>query len=76
MKDLFAALEKTKNKFSLGIKTRLKSSGELNESSVKNLETMLLSSDVGVSASQRIISDLRERVRKGALISEDLLNKS
>ena len=73
MKDLFAALEKTKNKFSIGFKERFKSSGELNESSVENLETLLLSSDVGVSASQRIISDLRESFGGEALISYELI---
>ena len=46
MKDLFAALEKTKNKFSLGFKERFQSSAELDESSIENLETLLLSSDV------------------------------
>ena len=70
MKDLIAALEKTKNKFSLGLKGRLKSSKELDESSIDDLETLLLSSDVGVSASQRIISDVRERVRKHSLFSQ------
>ena len=35
---------------------------------------MLLSSDVGVSASERIISELREKIRKGVLISQGLLN--
>ncbi len=74
MKDLFAALEKTKNKFSLGFKERFQSSGELNESSIEDLETLLLSSDVGVTASQRIISDLRGRVGKDILISQDWLN--
>ena len=74
MKDLIAALEKTKNKFSLGLKGKLKSSKELDESSIDDLETLLLSSDVGVSASQRIISDVRERVRKHSLFSQDLLN--
>ena len=74
MKDLFAALEKTKNKFSLGFKERFQSSGELDESLIENLETLLLSSDVGVTASQRIISDLRGRIRKDTLMSQDLLN--
>ena len=74
MKDLFAALEKTKNKFSLGFKERFQSSGELDESSIENLETLLLSSDVGVTASQRIISDLKGRVRKDILMSQDLLS--
>ena len=74
MKDLFAALEKTKNKFSLGFKERFQSSGELNYSLIENLETLLLSSDVGVTASQRIISDLRRRVRKETLMSQDLLS--
>ena len=74
MKDLFAALEKTKNKFSLGFKERFQSSEELDESSIENLETLLLSSDVGVTASQRIISDLRGRIRKDTLMSQDLLN--
>ena len=74
MKDLFAALEKTKNKFSLGFKERFQSSGELDESSIENLETLLLSSDVGVTASQRIISDLKGRVRKDTLMSQDLLS--
>ena len=74
MKDLFAALEKTKNKFSLGFKERFQSSGELDESSIENLETLLLSSDVGVTASQRIISDLKRRVRKDTLMSQDLLS--
>ena len=73
MKDLFAAIEKTKNKFSLGFKERFKDSGELNESPIENLETLLLSSDVGVSASQRIISDLRKSVDKDALISNELI---
>ena len=74
MKDLFAALEKTKNKFSLGFKERFQSSGELDESLIENLETLLLSSDVGVTASQRIISDLKGRVRKDTLLSKDLLS--
>ena len=74
MKDLFAALEKTKNKFSLGFKERFRSSGELDESLIENLETLLLSSDVGVTASQRIISDLKGRVRKDTLMSKDLLS--
>ena len=74
MKDLFAALEKTKNKFSLGFKERFRSSGELDESLIENLETLLLSSDVGVTASQRIISDLKRRVRKDTLMSQDLLS--
>ena len=74
MKDLFAALEKTKNKFSLGFKERFQSSGELDESLIENLETLLLSSDVGVTASQRIISDLKGRVRKDTLMSQDLLS--
>jgi len=74
MKDLINALEKTKSKFSIGFTEKFKSSGDLNESSIEDLETLLLSSDVGVSASQRIISDLRKKIRKGALISQDLLN--
>ena len=74
MKDLFAALEKTKNKFSLGFKDRFRSSEELDESLIENLETLLLSSDVGVTASQRIISDVKGRVPKDTLISEDLLS--
>ena len=74
MKDLITALEKTKSKFSIGFKERFKSSGDLNESSIEDLETLLLSSDVGVSASERIISELREKIRKGVLISQGLLN--
>ena len=74
MKDLITALEKTKSKFSIGFKERFKSSGDFNESSVEDLETLLLSSDVGVSASERIISELREKIRKGVLISQGLLN--
>ena len=74
MKDLIAALEKTKSKFSVGFKEKFRISGELNERSIEGLETLLLSSDVGVSATQRIISDLREKIRKGTLITRDLLN--
>ena len=74
MKDLFAALEKTKNKFSLGFKDRFRSSEELDESLIESLETLLLSSDVGVTASQRIISDVKGRVSKDTLVSEDLLS--
>ena len=74
MKDLFAALEKTKNKFSHGFKERFRSLGELDESLIENLETLLLSSDVGVTASQRIISDLKGRVRKDTLMAQDLLS--
>ena len=74
MKDLINALEKTKIKFLIGFTEKFKSSGDLNESYIEDLETLLLSSDVGVSASQRIISDLRKKIRKGALISQDLLN--
>ncbi len=74
MKDLISALEKTKSKFSIGFKERFKSSRDINESLIEDLETLLLSSDVGVRASQRIISDLREKIRKGTLISQDLLN--
>ena len=74
MKDLITALEKTKSKFSIGFKERFKSPGDLDESSIEDLETLLLSSDVGVSASERIISELREKIRKGVLISQGLLN--
>ncbi len=74
MKDLITALEKTKSKFSIGFKERFKSPGDLNESSIEDLEALLLSSDVGVSASERIISELREKIRKGVLISQGLLN--
>ena len=74
MTDLITALKKTKSKFSIGFKERFKSPGDLNESSIEDLETLLLSSDVGVSASERIISELREKIRKGVLISQDLFN--
>ena len=74
MTDLITALKKTKSKFSIGFKERFKSPGDLDESSIEDLETLLLSSDVGVSASERIISELRERIRKGVLISQGLLN--
>ena len=74
MTDLITALKKTKSKFSIGFKERFKSPGGLDESSIEDLETLLLSSDVGVSASERIISELRERIRKGVLISQGLLN--
>ena len=65
MKDLISALEKTKSKFSIGFKERFKSSRDINESLIEDLETLLLSSDVGVRASQRIISDLREKFERG-----------
>ena len=74
MKDLITALEKTKSKFSIGFKERFKSPGDLNESSIEDLENLLLSSDVGVSASERIISELREKIRNGVLISQGLLD--
>ena len=74
MTDLITALKKTKSKFSIGFKERFKSPGDLDESSIEDLETLLLSSDVGVSASERIISELRERMRKGVLNSQGLLN--
>ncbi|MDC2964555.1 signal recognition particle-docking protein FtsY, partial [Gammaproteobacteria bacterium] len=55
-------------------KERFKSSGDFNESSVEDLETLLLSSDVGVSASERIIADLKGKIRKGTMLSQSLLN--
>jgi fused signal recognition particle receptor len=71
-------LKKTREGFIGKIETIL-ASGGLNESSVEELEEILITSDVGVHATKTIIDSLREKIKKGEIKNtesvKDLLKK-
>lgn len=59
-------LEKTKNLFSNKLKELFKRS-ELNEEFYDELEYILISSDIGVNATEEIIEELKQKAKKGKI---------
>jgi fused signal recognition particle receptor len=66
-KRLKSGLGKTRNKLSEGIQSVFLGEKTLDEEMLEELETILLTSDVGVSATQEIIADLTKKVDRKEL---------
>ncbi len=66
-KRLKSGLGKTRNKLSEGIQSVFMGEKTLDEEMLEELETILLTSDVGVSATQEIIGDLTKKVGRKEL---------
>ena len=66
-KRLKSGLGKTRNKLSEGIQSVFLGEKTLDEEMLEELETILLTSDVGVSATQEIIGDLTKKVGRKEL---------
>lgn len=64
---LKAGLAKTRNGLSAGIASLVAGRGEIDDELLEELETRLLSADVGVEATQSIIQDLTQRVARKQL---------
>ena len=66
-KRLKSGLGKTRNKLSEGIQSVFLGAKVLDEAMLEELETILLTSDVGVSATQEILGDLTKKVGRKEL---------
>ena len=66
-KRLKSGLGKTRNKLSEGIQNVFLGAKVLDEAMLEELETILLTSDVGVSATQEILGDLTKKVGRKEL---------
>ncbi len=66
-------LGKTRATFSNGMETALLGRKKLDEDTLEELETLLLSSDVGIEATQTILDNLIERVSRKELKDNDSL---
>jgi fused signal recognition particle receptor len=62
-----SGLGKTRKQFTSGLATALLGKKTLDEDTLEELETLLLSSDVGIEATQAILDDLVERVSRKEL---------
>jgi len=68
-----SGLGKTRNQLSSGMATALLGRKTLDEDTLEELETLLLSSDVGIEATQTILDNLVERVSRKELKDNDAL---
>lgn len=78
-KGLFARLQsglsKTANKFGSGLSTILMGQKVVDEELLEDIEMQLLTADVGVEATDEIITHLREKVARNELQTADKLNE-
>jgi fused signal recognition particle receptor len=68
-----SGLSKTRTSFSSGMATALLGRKTLDEDTLEELETLLLSSDVGIEATQTILDNLVERVSRKELKDNNAL---
>lgn len=68
---LKSGLSKTRSKLSEGIQNVFLGEKELNDEMVEDIETILLTSDVGVAATTEIVADLTKRVGRKELSDGD-----
>jgi len=68
-----SGLGKTRNQLSNGMATALLGRKSLDDETLEELETLLLSSDVGIEATQAILDNLVERVSRKELKDSDAL---
>jgi len=66
-------LTKTRRQFSDGLSRLLLGKKEINEDLLEELETLLLTADVGIEATNRIIGDLTERLNRKELSDPEKL---
>lgn len=71
-----SGLSKTRTSFSSGMATALLGRKTLDEDTLEELETLLLSSDVGIEATQTILDNLVERVSRKELKDNDALMRA
>lgn len=64
---LRAGLSKTKNAIFGGLESLLKGFGRVDEDFLEELEELLICADVGVGATETIMSELRDRIKDGRL---------
>lgn len=68
-------LTKTRNSFTGKIESVLKFARKVDEETLEELEEILITSDVGVSAAEKLMQNLRERIRtQGIKTSDELKN--
>lgn len=66
-----ASLLKSRNKFVEGIKGLLTKGKPLDEATLENLEELLIAADVGMGVAQRLVSRVRDEVRKNPQVGQD-----
>lgn len=79
-KSLFAALrhglKRTRSQLSSGLANLLLGEKNIDAALLGEIETQLLSADVGMAATQRIISEMKARVKRKELFSSEALFKA
>ncbi len=68
-------LSRTRNNFSDGLANLVMGRKSIDDDMLEELETLLLTADVGVEASSRIIDDLSSRVRRKELADPEALSR-
>lgn len=72
---LRAGLARTRDNFSSGLASLVMGRKEIDEDLLEDLETLLLTADVGVDAARRIIDDLTVRVKRRELSDPEALGR-
>lgn len=79
-KGLFAALsrglKRTRSQLSSGLANLLLGEKNIDAALLEEIETQLLSADVGIAATQRIVADMKARVKRKELFSSEALFKA
>jgi len=70
---LKAGLAKTRTSLTEGIETLIKGKKVIDDELLEEIETLLLTADVGVEATQTIINDLTARIKRNQLSDSDAL---
>jgi len=70
---LKSGLSRTRTNFTEGLSNLVKGSKTIDEELLEEIETLLLTSDVGIEATQEIIDNLTERLARKELADEDKL---
>ncbi len=70
---LKAGLSKTRNNLTEGLETLVKGKKVIDDEVLEEIETLLLTADVGIEATQSIIEDLTNRIKRNQLADSDAL---
>jgi len=76
LKRLRSGLARTRANFTDGLANLVLGHKQIDEELLEELETLLLTADVGVEATRRIIDDLTERVKRKDLSDPQALSKA
>ncbi|MDH5190903.1 MAG: signal recognition particle-docking protein FtsY, partial [Gammaproteobacteria bacterium] len=66
-------LSKTRNSLTEGLETLVKGKKAIDDELLEEIETLLLTADVGIEATQSIINDLTARIKRNQLADSDAL---